>query len=686
MGYNGTIELIAGVKPANNGNFPMVNAKDVYVDDDTRLDAKLNGLDDSIDDLNAAVVTDATLSQTGKPADAKAVGDAINNITIEVDATLSQSGKAADAKATGDAVGDLKTQFDAEFIPDTSPNLLNPAAFNTAYRINGNGILVTSIAGSSNPINVENASYIAIYAPSNESMPKTHNYSFATDDLFTSESLVDHDTFTVAKGSSEPADSIVILPVPTGAKWFAFGFNTSTEREYVAGLGVSPSTHPYAQVQIVESATDTITDWRSYGDTTYTFKDIVQTAGANTDKVISQKGVTDLFVQKSDVVGATGSNTDKILSQKASTELYDNAIKNGDIVLTADAQVDDSSSDYYAYRDFDNFPINTTIRISDSARVRPRLTVGGTHVYQDAYFTGNSAARAAYVGQTVTVTSGGESVTGTVDAQSTWLKVALDHSPISFSTLGHSGEPIERGINAVVTTFYSNTKTGSSTRYKVQFCVIYTGTNGQTPYLCWRIQNGSTWSAWSSLTECGVLHASNRVVDVYTYNQMTFGDFNDAPANTIYQVDLNCGSTVKHNPCPGQSGVLFTYAFSVSTRHALVQNYYALINDKIFMFFRYGYQYTSSVYKWTPWEKPATTSVYTAAANVPLVSGNVPGTALASPSAGETGTEITLTATAAEGYTFDHWEVTMGEATIENNKFTLANKNVEVDAVFVVNS
>ena len=127
MGYNGTIELIAGVKPANNGNFPMVNAKDVYVDDDTRLDAKLNGLDDSIDDLNAAVVTDATLSQTGKPADAKAVGDAINNITIEVDATLSQSGKAADAKATGDAVGDLKTQInrsDAEIygeIDDTFP-------------------------------------------------------------------------------------------------------------------------------------------------------------------------------------------------------------------------------------------------------------------------------------------------------------------------------------------------------------------------------------------------------------------------------------------------------------------------------------------------------------------------------------------------------------------------------------
>lgn len=42
MAYNGSIELISGLKPKNNGNFPLVNAPDVQVDDDgTRLPAAL---------------------------------------------------------------------------------------------------------------------------------------------------------------------------------------------------------------------------------------------------------------------------------------------------------------------------------------------------------------------------------------------------------------------------------------------------------------------------------------------------------------------------------------------------------------------------------------------------------------------------------------------------------------------
>lgn len=38
MAYNGSIELISGLKPKNNGDFPLVNALDVQVDEDgTRL-------------------------------------------------------------------------------------------------------------------------------------------------------------------------------------------------------------------------------------------------------------------------------------------------------------------------------------------------------------------------------------------------------------------------------------------------------------------------------------------------------------------------------------------------------------------------------------------------------------------------------------------------------------------------
>ena len=40
--YSGSIDLISGIRPKNNGKFPLVDAKDVQVDNDgTRLDAKL---------------------------------------------------------------------------------------------------------------------------------------------------------------------------------------------------------------------------------------------------------------------------------------------------------------------------------------------------------------------------------------------------------------------------------------------------------------------------------------------------------------------------------------------------------------------------------------------------------------------------------------------------------------------
>ena len=41
MAYTGSVDLISGIRPKNNGKFPLVNAPDVYVDDNTRLDALL---------------------------------------------------------------------------------------------------------------------------------------------------------------------------------------------------------------------------------------------------------------------------------------------------------------------------------------------------------------------------------------------------------------------------------------------------------------------------------------------------------------------------------------------------------------------------------------------------------------------------------------------------------------------
>lgn len=72
-----------------------------------------------------AVATDRTLTQSGIPADAKTVGDAISAITsdvedvqdalehldVETDPTLSIDGKPADAKVVGDEIADLKSDL-----------------------------------------------------------------------------------------------------------------------------------------------------------------------------------------------------------------------------------------------------------------------------------------------------------------------------------------------------------------------------------------------------------------------------------------------------------------------------------------------------------------------------------------------------------------------------------------------
>ena len=72
-------------------------------------------------EYGGTAVTDTTLSISGAPADAKAVGDALADFTIEVDDTLSEQGKAADAKAVGDALA-LKANTSSVTALETTVN------------------------------------------------------------------------------------------------------------------------------------------------------------------------------------------------------------------------------------------------------------------------------------------------------------------------------------------------------------------------------------------------------------------------------------------------------------------------------------------------------------------------------------------------------------------------------------
>ncbi|MBQ1501020.1 MAG: hypothetical protein IIZ45_00185, partial [Firmicutes bacterium] len=58
------------------------------------------------------------------------------------------------------------------------------------------------------------------------------------------------------------------------------------------------------------------------------------------------------------------------------------------------------------------------------------------------------------------------------------------------------------------------------------------------------------------------------------------------------------------------------------------------------------------------------------------------GTAAADPAEGTTDTEVTLTANPAAGYAFKEWNVKTGGVTVKDNKFTIGEANVVIEAVF----
>lgn len=179
--------------------------------------------------------------------------------------------------------------------------------------------------------------------------------------------------------------------------------------------------------------------------------------------------------------------------------------------------------------------------------------------------------------------------------------------PRGYVDIGHNN--MDSGTySAVVLTYSAKTNTSAI----VQICVLYNDNYAydkkpRTATRYGRIVNGATvWTEWSTMSENTVLHASDKVVDINSYQTVTFSDFNDAPPNTMYQVDLNCGSTILNNPSPGNSGMLMTLAFSPIQRHALVQHHYALEGADIAMYIRYSYKQNTDVFIWTPWKKVVT--------------------------------------------------------------------------------
>ena len=158
-------------------------------------------------------------------------------------------------------------------------------------------------------------------------------------------------------------------------------------------------------------------------------------------------------------------------------------------------------------------------------------------------------------------------------------------------------------------------------------------TSAEPSILYYRSFNGDVWTRWHRLSDSVSLSSSNIAIrkkmiapyldeegkptaektstpnPEYVGDQAAvFADFNDAPNNSIYQIDLDCDpSVMANNPLPGCSSVLITTGFSYWSRHGVVQICVGLTGNTLPVYYRYCYAQTDE-YAWSLWERLLTGS------------------------------------------------------------------------------
>lgn len=183
---------------------------------------------------------------------------------------------------------------------------------------------------------------------------------------------------------------------------------------------------------------------------------------------------------------------------------------------------------------------------------------------------------------------------------------------------------------------------GASEPYRNQIFISgndYSSNSAKTSVMYFRSRFGTDygWSEWHLLSDRGAITGSNVIIRkklIAQYQDATgaptatntgiinqqrikgdpfyFSDFNDAPLNSIVQIDPDCDSTVmRNNPLSGQSCVLMTWCWSYVRRQAVVQFCVGLSSEggtQSEFCYRYGYINASSKLTWTNWENARATT------------------------------------------------------------------------------
>lgn len=188
-----------------------------------------------------------------------------------------------------------------------------------------------------------------------------------------------------------------------------------------------------------------------------------------------------------------------------------------------------------------------------------------------------------------------------------------ENTPISDGPAGHaniSSVGANGGYAGGILITYEGGKTGNLIT-RGQIFITYTKTipQGIIAFRMARYDSESSsiiWGEWGKIGDRTALSATNTIIhsSMVQAGVAPFTDLNDAPNNSMYQLDLDLtAEDMANNPLTGHSAVLYTFNFSYISRHATVQMCFGLNNGMV-GYIRYGY--LDNVLKWTPWRQITT--------------------------------------------------------------------------------
>ena len=303
-----------------------------------------------------------------------------------------------------------------------------------------------------------------------------------------------------------------------------------------------------------------------------------------------------------------------------------------------------------------------------TAPAKPSIRVTGAYTYNGSEHTatviGYDSATMDITGNTAT--DAGDYTVSVTSQTGKWADGSTDAVTAAWS-IGKATQEAPTGLIGVAPT----TVGGSDGKI-----------NGVTDKMEYRMAGESSYTACSG-TEIDNLSAGNYFVR-YAEDNNHFAS-SDA-AVTVGEGTPLADRTITFN-AGGGSGSMDSVTVKAGTNYTLPACGFTAPADQEFKAWQIGgteykvgdsYTVNGDTEIKALWEN----SVITPTTYTVTVSNDGNGTGTATPSAAAAGTEITLAATPNKGYHFKEWQVISGGVTIENNRFTMPDGNVEVKAVF----